>query len=650
MQHFIIGTAGHIDHGKTSLIKALTDMDCDTHPEEKKRGITINLGFAYLPLKDEKYLAFVDVPGHHRFISNMISGVSGIDFVMLIVAANDGVMPQTIEHLKICSLLGIKNGIVVINKKDMVDEDMLELCKEEIAEFVEGTFLENKPMFTVSSLSKDGIPELKNYLINENYELILKDKQDFFRMYVDRVFNVSGFGAVATGTVLADSVNLNDNIKLLPNNNEVRIRQIQRHGKTVDSAQQGSRVAINITGIKKREIRPGDILTKTDLPQSQRIDTKLSLLEPLKGNPKRFDAILLIGTYKSTIQVKLLDEDPEEIKENRFAQISLKNDWYFIKSDHFILRNTSSNATIGGGEVIDPLPLNHKKKSEKLLKSLSRIIDDNLAYIEFKVAERMQLTSTGYFVNVLQLKEDKVLKLIDGSENIRYLKSRLGVNYIFDSTHISRMKHAILQNMEKYHKSNPLSVMGVSKKKLALFTKDMQSSIDSSSNDEILSLAIEELENEKKLIRSQNNWKLPNQCTELSAEEKSQIKLVESFLLENGMNSFSLDDIAKEAAHEGIDEKTFKYIIKYLRDQKKIVIHGQLSYYSVMIDRARNALTEYLKQSKDGIILSQFRDLIEGNRKLAIQLFEIFEAEKLILRGKENVRFLNPNYHKIIKH
>jgi selenocysteine-specific elongation factor len=625
-------------------------MDCDTHPEEKKRGITINLGFAYLSLKDDNYLAFVDVPGHHRFISNMISGVSGIDFVMLIVAANDGVMPQTIEHLKICSLLGIKNGIVVINKKDMVDEDMLELCKEEVTEFVEGTFLENKPIFAVSSLSKDGITELKDYLINEDYELILKEKQDFFRMYVDRVFNVSGFGAVATGTVLADTISLNDSIKLLPNNNEVRIRQIQRHGKTVDSAQQGSRVAINITGIKKREIQSGDILTKTDLPQSLRIDVKLSLLEPLKANTKKFDAILLIGTYKSTVHVKLLDDDSEGIKEIRLAQISLKDDWYFIKGDHFILRNTSSNATIGGGEVIDPLPLNHKKKSDKLVESLNKIIDDNLAYIEFKIAERIQLTSTEYFVNVLQLKKEKVLELIDASESIRYLKSRLGVNYIFDRKHISRMKHAILQNMEKYHKSNPLSVMGVSKKKLALFTKDVQSSIDSSSNDEILSFAIEELENDKKLIRSQNNWKLPNQCTELSAEEKSQIKLVESFLLENGMNSFLLDDIAKEAVSEGIDERTFKYIIKYLRDQKKIVIHGQLSYYSIMIDRARKALTEYLKQSNDGITLSQFRDLIEGNRKLAIQLFEIFEIEKLILRGKENVRFLNPNYHKIIKH
>jgi hypothetical protein len=183
--------------------------------------------------------------------------------------------------------------------------------------------------------------------------------------------------------------------------------------------------------------------------------------------------------------------------------------------------------------VIDPLPLNHKKKSDKLVESLNKIIDDNLAYIEFKIAERIQLTSTEYFVNVLQLKKEKVLELIDASESIRYLKSRLGVNYIFDRKHISRMKHAILQNMEKYHKSNPLSVMGVSKKKLALFTKDVQSSIDSSSNDEILSFAIEELENDKKLIRSLNNWILPNQCTEFSAEVISLKKLVESFLLEN---------------------------------------------------------------------------------------------------------------------
>ena len=279
MQHFIIGTAGHIDHGKTSLLRALTDINCDTHPEEKRRGITINLGFAYLKTPDGNHLAFIDVPGHHKFISNMISGASGIDFVMLIVAADDGVMPQTIEHLKICSLLGIKNGIVVINKKDLADEEQLELCREEIAEFVEGTFLEDKPVFAVSSHTKDGIPELKEYLLKQDYELALREKQDYFRMYVDRVFNVEGFGAVATGTVLAESVGVNESIRILPADKEVRVRQIQRHGETVDIAPQGTRVAINLTGVKKRDINIGDILTRFPLPKSDKIDVKISLLE-----------------------------------------------------------------------------------------------------------------------------------------------------------------------------------------------------------------------------------------------------------------------------------------------------------------------------------------------------------------------------------
>ncbi len=649
MEHFIIGTAGHIDHGKTSLIKALTNMDCDTHPEEKKRGITINLGFAYLPLKDDKYLAFVDVPGHHRFISNMISGVSGIDFVMLIVAANDGVMPQTIEHLKICSLLGIKNGIVVINKKDMVDDDMLELCTEEVSELVKGTFLEDKPIFQVSSLRGDGIKELKEYLQDEDYDLILKEKQDFFRMYVDRVFNVSGFGAVATGTILADAIGTNDVIKLLPNDNEVRIRQIQRHGKTVDTAQQGSRVAINITGIKKRDIQLGDILTKTDLPKSSRIDVKLTLLEAIKDNAKRFDAILLIGTNKMSVQVKLLDKDFEGSKEKRVAQIYLKEDWYFVKGEHFILRNTSSDTTIGGGVVIDPLPLNHKKKSEKLVEALEKYAEDNLAYIEFKVNERIHLTSVDYFVNALQMKEEKVLVLIDQSESIRYLKSRQGVKFIFDKKQISRIKHILLQNLEKYHKNNPLNVTGVSKKKLALFAENSLNSSDAATNDEILGFVIEELEEEKQLSRIANNWKLPNQKTELSDVEKKQIKLVEALLLENGMSGFDIEKMAKEASYEGIEEKTFKHIIKFLGSQKKIIRHGDLSFYHVMVDRARKTVSKFLSENKGGITVSQFRDLIDGNRKVAIQLFEIFEGEKFLLR-KGDERFLNPNFHKIIKH
>lgn len=631
MQHFIIGTAGHIDHGKTSLLKAITDINCDTHPEEKKRGITINLGFAYLKTPDDKFLAFIDVPGHHKFISNMISGASGIDFVMLIVAADDGVMPQTIEHLKICSLLGIKNGIVVINKKDLADEEQLELVQEEISEFVEGTFLEDKPVFAVSAQTKEGIPELKDYLLKQDYELALREKQDYFRMYVDRVFNVEGFGAVTTGTVLAESVAVNDSLNILPANKEVRVRQIQRHGETVELAPQGTRVAINLTGVKKRDVNLGDILTKFPLPQSDKIDVKISLLEDAGEISDRFDAILLIGTNKMSVKVKILGADPEKEGEV-FAQIYFGHEWYFVKGDHFILRNSSSNMTIGGGEVIDPLPLNHKKKSEKLLSSLIYIAASKLSYMEKKTKENVSFTDLEYFEKTLQLKEEKILDIIAQSEEITVLKSKLGNSFVVDKKVYVKFRDEFIKQLTKYHKTNPLSIHGVSKKKIADFIKDIKPYRDPASNEQYLNIVMDSLEDEGKIERYQNNWKLAGQRTSLNENEKAQIASIEGLMKDVGLSNIDLEDLEWEAKQEGIDQRTFKYIVKYLTETNRIVRLGGICYYAKTLNSARTQLVDHLKTNPDGITVATFRDILGANRKITLQMFEIFEGEKIVYR------------------
>lgn len=631
MQHFIIGTAGHIDHGKTSLLRAITEINCDTHPEEKRRGITINLGFAYLKTPDDKFLAFIDVPGHHKFISNMISGASGIDFVMLIVAADDGVMPQTIEHLKICSLLGIKNGIVVINKKDLADEEQLELVKEEVSEFVEGTFLEDKPVFAVSAHSKEGIPELKDYLLKQDYKLALKEKQDYFRMYVDRVFNVEGFGAVTTGTVLSESVAINDSLTILPANKEVRVRQIQRHGETVEIAPQGTRVAVNLTGLKKRDINLGDIITRFPLPQSDKIDVRISLLENAQELSERFDAILLIGTHKMSVKVKILGAVPEKDDEV-FAQIYFSKDWYFVRGDHFILRNSSSNMTIGGGEVIDPLPLNHKKKSKKLTNSLLAIADNKLGYLENKTKERISITELEYFERILQIKEEKILAIVAQSDKIEVLKTKIGNSFIVDKKVYCDVQNSIIKQLAKFHKTNPLSINGVSKKKIAEFVQDIKPYRDAASNEQYINIVMDSLEEEGKIERKQNNWKLAGQRTELNDKEKGQIAIVEGLMKDVGLSNIDLDDLEWEAKQQNIDQRTFKYIIKYLNELNRIVRNGSFCYYGKTLNDARTKLIEYLKTNKDGITVAGYRDMLGVNRKITLQLFEIFEGEKIVFR------------------
>lgn len=636
MEHFIIGTAGHIDHGKTSLIKALTQMDCDTHPEEKKRGITINLGFAYLKKSDGDYMAFVDVPGHHRFISNMVAGATGIDFVMLVVAADDGVMPQTKEHLKICSLLGIKNGIVVINKCDAVETDEVELCHEEIEDFVKGTFLENKPIFEVSSLSGKGIDELRNYLLSGTYELTLKPHKDFFRMSIDRIFNVSGFGAVVTGTIAQGEIRVGDSVSVISDDIQAKVRGIQRHSEQVESSEQGTRVALDLTGVKKEDIQFGDILCAVQLPNTEQIDVHLVLMNSTSDEVLKFDAVMLCGTEKLGVKVRIVEYYREGNSVCATAQIDISKKWYFSVGDYFVLRNSSSDMTIAGGYVIDPLPLNHKKMTPLLQEKLRAITDDHLAYIEHKVEESVELLNLSYFVHSLQLKREKILELLDNSLKVTVL----GDGILLASNKLSSFETILMQGFEKFAKSNPLSVIGVSRKKLIEFTGDFSFYKVTKSNDEALSLALERMESEGKMIRSGNQWRLAGARTEISDTEKTNIKKIERIIEEYGYAPLEMDEIFSKAKLSGIDDRSCKYIITYLSDLKKIVRINEMAFWCDKLNESRRILVDYLKNhADDGIKVAEYRDLIGTNRKVAMIVLEVFDKEKIVVR-KDDVRFL----------
>ena len=336
MKHLIMGTAGHIDHGKTTLIKALTNIDCDTHKEEKQRKITINLGFAHLKLPNGNTIGIIDVPGHKSFINTMVSGATGIDFVLFTIAADSGVMPQTIEHLNIIKALNIQQIIVALTKIDLVDEDMIALAQEEIQELFEKNNFKNVPIIPVSSTSKKGIPELIENI--EKISPLVKEKNDngIFRMYIDRIFTVAGHGSVVTGSILSGKINIGETLYLLPSEKKLRVKNIQRHGENVNQTIAGDRAAINLSGLKKEDFKRGMLLSDQILNTSTMVDAYIELFPDSKAQLKNWSTLLFhSGTFESQIKMHLLDCNKLEKNEKAIVQIHLQKEAILFNKDRF---------------------------------------------------------------------------------------------------------------------------------------------------------------------------------------------------------------------------------------------------------------------------------------------------------------------------
>ncbi|MGH9856820.1 MAG: selenocysteine-specific translation elongation factor, partial [Acidobacteriota bacterium] len=353
----IIGTAGHIDHGKTALVKALTGIDTDRLPEEKARGITIDIGFAHAEW-DQIDISFIDVPGHERFIKNMLAGIGGIHMLMLVIAGDESIMPQTVEHFEICKLLQIPDGVIVITKKDLVDEETLAVVKAEVKGLVHDSILSNAPIFSVSSKTGEGLEELKQGLLKKLHNINAKTGGGPFRLPVDRVFVLKGHGTVVTGTLISGHVKKDSAADLLPSVKRVRIRSIHAHDKSVDEAVSGQRTALNLQGVEKDEIQRGDVLVHTDLfrPTSL-LDVKLMLLT--HSHPLPHNALVRFHHLTNDVaaRITLLGTDVLQPGETAYAQLRLQNPVHALYDDRFILRKHSPLTTIGGGIILDHLPL-----------------------------------------------------------------------------------------------------------------------------------------------------------------------------------------------------------------------------------------------------------------------------------------------------
>jgi len=433
----VIGTAGHIDHGKTALVKALTGIDTDRLKEEKERGITIDIGFARLTLPSGIKASIVDVPGHERFIRNMVAGASGIDLVILVIAADEGIMPQTREHLEICQLLGIKDGVVVLSKVDLVDEEWLEFVKAEVEEFLKGTFLEGAPVIPFSAVTLRGKEALLQALDEKAQKIKTKERNLPFRLPIDGAFIIKGFGLVVRGTALSGEVTLNQELLLYPDKKKVKVRSIQVHGEPVNRAFAGTRVALNITGVEKEEVERGKVLAEEGvLEPSQWLDLKIQVLKEIKSPLKNFEELLFyVGTSEILGKLILFNKNELSPGESDIAQIFLQKPVCVWRGDRFILRRPGTNETVGGGVILNPLSQRRRRTKpweRRELEFLAGANDEDLLlyYVKKKGVEGIELKSlslyTGFFGPYLQELLNKVshqILLLKSGENT-YLFSK----------------------------------------------------------------------------------------------------------------------------------------------------------------------------------------------------------------------------------
>ena len=622
MKNVILGTAGHIDHGKTTLIKALTGRETDNLKEEKQRGISINLGFTYFDLPSKKRVGIVDVPGHEKFIKNMLAGACGIDIVLLVIAADEGVMPQTIEHLDILNYLDVKKGIIVLTKCDLVDEEFIELVKDDVREKTKGLFIEGAPIVEVDSVSRRGLDELVQK-IDEISEDIEEKKTDApSRMSIDRVFSLKGFGTIVTGTLIEGKISVDDEMTIYPSEKKVKVRNLQVHGCDVKTAYAGQRTAINLSNIKVSEIQRGDVIAQTgSVEESMMIDVNISLVEHCKKSLKHWDRIRIFhGTKQILCRIVPLNEDEIQYGESGYAQLRLEEKIVAKKGDRFIIRSYSPMDTIGGGVIIDTAPKKHKIYDESVIEALKIKEKGELKDI---LEEYLKLNLSNYItlkelVSYTGEKEEYVKEglnaLID--ENKVFCVNK----YYLHISHYQKLKERVIDILTKYHKQYRL--------RNGILKEELRSKVDNSLKVKDMDVILNKMVEEKD-IKVQDNL-VSNYDFEVKFNQKqlSIKKEIEDKSRKNVLNSLmTKDDICnKNKFYEEVLEALTGETIQKLDD----------AYYidKKVYENVKKDLLEYLNKNKE-ITVAQFRDITKSNRKISIVMLEHFDRNRITKRVED---------------
>ncbi|MBM3790153.1 MAG: selenocysteine-specific translation elongation factor [Acidobacteria bacterium] len=625
MRHVVVGTAGHIDHGKSSLVRALTGIDPDRLKEEKARGITIDLGFAHAEI-DGIQIGFVDVPGHERFVKNMLAGVGGIDFVLMVEAADESVMPQTREHFDICRLLGIRAGLVAITKIDLVEPDLVELVRQETQELVQGSFLEGAPVLPVSTRTGQGLEELRQALGRMALEVPERPVHRILRLPIDRSFSMRGFGTVVTGTLQSGTVRREDEVELLPGGLAARIRGVQVHGRSAVQAVAGQRTAVNLQGVDLGQVRRGMVLTAPRLYRTtQVLDVRVSLLpgsRPLRNLLKvRFHH----GTAEVLARVALLDADVLEPGSTAFAQLRLDSPIFCLHGDPFILRQFSPTVTIGGGRVLNPHPAKHRRRDRSAVAVLRQLASADLAQaVPLLVASQAQgwisIRELGGFTDRPLDELERVCRDLAGKGAIVLVPGPTPL--LLQPATADALEKEALSLIDRYHREVPLS-KGISREELRMRVFDRFPA-------EVFRYCLEALAAEKKVTLQEDIVGSYGRDVQLPPESRRIMEMIEQAHKKAGYQPPSLADLQ---GAPGEDPDEVRRIYHWMLKEKILVkISDEIAYHRDTLEAIKETIhSRFARGDRFGV--SAFKELFDLTRKHAIPLLEHLDRERFTRRS-----------------
>ncbi len=638
-RHLIIGTAGHVDHGKTALVGKLTGMETDRLKEEQERGLSIELGFAYFDLPDGSRAGIVDVPGHEKFIRSMLSGAYGMDIVLFVVDAKEGVQEQTLEHLAILDLLGISNGILVMTKSDLATPDELAEATEMTQEMLVGTSLEGIPNVRVSSITGEGIETLKQTIVKQVTIATKAEENDGIpRLYVDRVFTVQGFGVVVTGTLIGGSINQDQRMVILPQGEPIRVRGIQVHNETAPVAQAGQRTALNLSGISAQDIQRGDVLCPIEFSQvTDNIDMSLQVLTSFPRILEHWTRLrAYLGTREIFCRLILLVDEAILPGDTVQVQLRLEQPILTFRGDRIILRDFSAQYTVGGGEVINPFAPRHKRFVPETIATLAQWEEANDAQIVNTVLENSDTLCVPesflyYYLPHSQMNVKAIFDSLEADEKIVRWDKSGRTPLVSDAARTTTAKENIMETLADFHEAQPLLAgQNVSQLRRAL-------KLDETGYGKLENRLIAE----NQLVKEGNLIRLASHEIQFSQEEEDAKETLEQLFLEAGINTPTLNELNTSLPEytPQVIESTFFALLNLGRFVK---IADNFFIHQTVFEETRELLITYLREN-DIISVAEFRETAQTSRKYAVPFLEYCDSQNLTVRDG-NVRRLHPRH------